>query len=326
MRIMSARTISWPTPGDGRLYSCSLASLLPIRVRNPSVFNLLSSLQRRRSDVPVALQDQARDALGRAAHRPSSWWPHFSSAYPYQPTDHATSQSLTRSGSPLGSGTAIPLNHEATVTATVAVAVSPLPSLASTVSVYEDAVAESRAAATVICPVVVSRANLPSAFPAVSEYITVAPAVGLMAETTLTAWPTDASSNTVNAYDAGENVRTQAANGTGSPAHVVVVTPYSLTISLSPSSHGCDDMVHVHVLPLLVASAAFSSTSTEPSSAMKSSAWPVMSRLSVAVTRPPSQLIVPKVVVPDTDVPESAGSKNDSATTPAGAITVMPES
>ena len=42
MRIMSARTISWPTPGDGRLYSCSLASLLPIRVRKPSVFNHLS--------------------------------------------------------------------------------------------------------------------------------------------------------------------------------------------------------------------------------------------------------------------------------------------
>ena len=40
MRIMSARTISWPTPGDGRLYSCSLASVLPIRVRKPSVFNL----------------------------------------------------------------------------------------------------------------------------------------------------------------------------------------------------------------------------------------------------------------------------------------------
>ena len=137
MRIMSARTISWPTPGDGRLYSCSLASLLPIRVRKPSVFNLLSSLQRRRSGVPLAPQDQARDALGRAAHRPNSWWPwpRSSSTYPYQPTDHATSQSLTRSGSPLGSGTAIPLDHQTTVAVTVAVAVSPLPSLASTVSV-----------------------------------------------------------------------------------------------------------------------------------------------------------------------------------------------
>ena len=59
-----------------------------------------------------------------------------------------------------------------------------------------------------------------------------------------------------------------------------------------------------------------------PFSAMKSRAWPVTSRLRLAVTVPDSHEMVPTVVVPTTAVLEAYGSKKDSVSVPAGAVTV----
>ena len=82
---------------------------------------------------------------------------------------------------------------------TVVVAEPPLPSLASTVSMYDGSVSWSRAPDTVIAPVLVATANLPAPLPPMIPYSTVSPSSGSVAVTAPTEVPVAAVSATENA-------------------------------------------------------------------------------------------------------------------------------